>query len=190
MLLRQEPPVGEYITISVIDDKKQELDKIFASTNIKYGIELLTELGLDEPLEIYNLKDVALSDDLLAVWASLEISPNYVFNSNEREIINKTKEVVKSNIDDLSIYKYGLYVNQLAADILKIDKQKIAMMHDNLKITSRKDINITSYDIMNALNKKPGPYFKQLYEDIEIRILKGTLNNNKEEIEKYIIENY
>ena len=40
--------------------KKEELDKIFGSIHVKYGVKLLIELGLDIELEISNLRNVNL----------------------------------------------------------------------------------------------------------------------------------
>ena len=172
------------------DRKKQELDKIFASSNISYGISLIKELGLDFELGISNLNKVPLNSCLLAVWASIDFKEGYVFTSNEREIINNVREVLKAKIDIFSLYKYGLYVNQLAADILKIDKCKVTELYESLPIRSRKEIDITSKDIMDLLNKKPGSYFRDIYSDLERKILKKELNNTKKEISSYILKNY
>ena len=172
------------------DRKKQELDKIFASPNVKYGIGLIKDLGLDTELGISNIDKVPVNSCLLAVWASIEFEKGYIFNTSEKEIITKVKEVLKSGINDFSLYKYGLYVNQLAADIQGIDKAKVTEEYEQLPITSRKDIDITSNDIMKVLNKAPGPYFKEIYKDLEHKLLKRELNNNKSEISRYITLNY
>ena len=170
--------------------KKEELDKIFSSKNARYGVELLLELGLEEDLEIYNLKDIKLNSDILGIWASLSIGKGYQFTTNEKTIINNIKEVVNTSISELSLYKYGLYVNQVAADIIGIDRSLVTKTYESLPITSRKSIEISSQDIMNILNKKAGPYFRDIYNDLEIKILKGELDNNKESITQYILNNY
>jgi tRNA nucleotidyltransferase (CCA-adding enzyme) len=170
--------------------KRQELDKIFSSKNSKYGVELLLELQLDQELELYNLKDIKLNGDILGIWASLIIGDGYQFTSNEKTIIKNIKEVISTSISEVSLYKYGLYVNQVAADIIGIDRTLITRLYESLPITSRKSIEISSQDIMNILNKKAGPYFKEIYQDLEVKILKGELENNKEIIENYIIQNY
>lgn len=65
--------------------KRQELDKIFTSSNIDYGIQLLKELGLDKYLEIsLDFKKT----DLLGIWAQIN-NMNYPFTKNERNIINE-----------------------------------------------------------------------------------------------------
>ena len=69
----------------LIQRKRQELDKIFASTNSSYGVSLILNLGLDEDLELFNLDKVVLNSDLLGVWASIDFSPRYQFTANEIE---------------------------------------------------------------------------------------------------------
>lgn len=170
--------------------KKQELDKIFSSKNSKYGVDLILSLGLDKDLELYNLNEINLNNDIIGIWASLNVSDKYEFTSNEKEIIKDVKEVLNTSINNNSLYKYGLYANQIAANILNIDRSVVAQLYENLPITSRKEIEITSNDIVSILNRKPGPIFKEIYNDLESNILNKTLENKKESLEKYIIENY
>ena len=170
--------------------KKQELDKIFASTNSKYGVSLLLELGLDKDLELYNLENAVLDSDLLGVWASIDFADGYPFTSNERDLIRKIKAVVNSKIDALSLYNYGLYVNQEAATILGVDKSIVTSLYEHMPITSRKDIALTSEDIMNVLHKNGGPFFRDIYNDLTRKILNGDLNNKNEELIKYIKSKY
>lgn len=68
--------------------KRQELDKIFLSDNIDYGIQLLKELGLDEYLEI---KLDFKKTDLLGIWAQIN-NMNYPFTKNEMNIINEYRK--------------------------------------------------------------------------------------------------
>ena len=68
--------------------------------------------------------------------------------------------------------------------------EAVAKKYDMLPITSRKSIDITSNDIMTLLNRKAGPYFKDIYNDLVVKILDGKLNNNNEEIKSYLLENY
>ena len=172
--------------------KKQELDKIFLSPNARYGVDLLLELGLDEELDIYNLKDIVLCNDIIGIWASLDISEKYKqeFPSSEKDIIKDVKEVLKTGITNYTLYKYGLYTNQIAASILNVDKSLVVGIYENLPIKSRKEIDITTNDIEKLLNKEPGPYLKELYDNLVLEIINNNLNNKKEEIEKYILDNY
>lgn len=67
--------------------KRCELDKIFTSLNIDYGVNLLKELELDKYLEI-NLD--FKKTDLLGIWAQID-NINYPFTKQELQIINKYK---------------------------------------------------------------------------------------------------
>lgn len=170
--------------------KKQELDKIFSSKNSKYGIKLLLELGLSTELELYGLDKVNPNGDLISIWAALDIKDRYPFTKNEREIISSVRKVINSTIDNFSLYKYGLYINQVAADIVGIDRFLITEMYEKLPITSRKEIDITSDDIMGIIKQKEGPIFKKIYNDLENKILEGKLDNSKDKIIDYIINKY
>ena len=43
---------------------------------------------------------------------------------------------------------------------------------------------------MSLLNRKPGSYIKDIYMDIEREVLYKRLDNTKEDISKYILDNY
>ncbi len=172
--------------------KKQELDKIFIDSNARYGIDLILELGLDKELEIYNLDKIILCNDIISIWASLDLSANYKeeFSSSEKAIIKDVKEVIKTGITNMSLYKYGLYVNQIASNILGVDKSSVVGIYENLQIKSRNEIDITSNDIVELLNIKPGPIFKKIYDDLTDKIVNNKLENNKEKLKEYILNNY
>ena len=172
--------------------KKQELDKIFSSKNSKYGVELLLELKLDEDLEIYNLDRINLNNDIIGIWASLTIGNRYEqeFTKSEKEIINDVKEILKTGITNYTLYKYGLYANQIVANMQNMDKSMVVGMYENLPIKMRKEIDLSSDDIRNVLNILPGPIYKTIYNDIERKILNNEIKNNKSDIMIYIMNNY
>ena len=171
--------------------KKEELDKIFSSSNVKSGIKMLLDLGLDKELELERLKEIENTDSVISVWSILNVVDIYPFTNNEKELIHDINEVLKlDNTDPIVLYKYGLYVNSVAGAIKGIDKKKITEKYNNLTITSKEDIDITSKDIMNILDKEPGKYISDIYSDLEKEILYDRLNNNKEAISKYINSHY
>ena len=172
--------------------KKQELDKIFIDNNARYGVDLLLELGLDQELEIYNLDKIILCNDIISIWASLDLSDKYKeeFTSSEKTIIKDVKEVLKTGISNMSLYKYGLYVNQIASNILGVDKSSVVGIYEMLQIKSRNEIDITSEDIVKLLNIQPGPFFKELYDKLTEEIVNNRLENKKEKIEEFILKNY
>lgn len=173
--------------------KKEELDKIFTSPNYKNGIRYLLELGLDKELELPNLGKVLELDtnSLVGIWSVLNVEDKYPFHKNELELIRNVHEALKSNnLDPMSLFRYGLYVNSVAGEIKKQDIKAITESYNALLIKSRKDIDIDSKSIMEALHKGPGEYLKEIYDDIEREILYRRLNNKREEIICYIIEHY
>lgn len=171
--------------------KKEELDKIFASPNVKNGIGLLLELGLDKPLELERLKDIKNTDSLISVWAMLNVLDIYPFTNAEKELIEAINAVMDlDNMDSYTLYKYGLYVNSVAGAIKGVDKKDITEKYDNLPIKSKDDISISAQEIMDILKKEPGKYISDIYSDLEQKILSGNLKNTNEDLEKYIKSNY
>ena len=173
--------------------KKEELDKIFTSPNYKRGIKLLLDLGLDEDLDISNLDKVLESGtrSLIGIWSILNVADKYPFNKNELDLIKNINSVLElNNSDPLTLYKYGLYVNSVAAEIKNEDIKQITEAYDALLIKSRKDIAIESEIIMRILKRPPGRYLKEIYDDLEREILYHRLANNRNDICRYIVNNY
>lgn len=181
----------QYLRNLSYERKKQELDRIFASNNAKYGIDLLLELGLDSVLEIYNLKDIVLCNDIIGIWSSLKVSSNYSFTSNEKTIMKRINEALElDNLNPMVLYKYGLYISSIAASMKGIDRKEVIKEFEKLPITGIHDININGNQIMHLLNRDGGSYIKDIYNDLEYKILMGELKNNNSDIKKYIIQNY
>ena len=44
--------------------------------------------------------------------------------------------------------------------------------------------------ISKIINKPPGSYLKEIFNDVEKQVVLGNIENNYLAIEKYIIENY
>ena len=171
--------------------KRQELDKIFLSPKKERGIKLLVDLKVAEDLKLSNLKDITPCDDLIGIWTQLNVDNIYPFTKTEKEHMEKIRELLNLDIKDkYNIYKYGLYISTVAYQIKKEDMSILNNIYKNLPITSIKDINITANEISDILNKEPGSYIKEIYKDLEEKIINNTLENNKEIIEEYIKNNY
>ena len=171
--------------------KKEELDKIFGSSNADRGIQLLLDLGLDKYLELDNLNKVTCTSSLIGVWSILNVVDKYPFNSNEKELIANINEAfLLNNLDPMALYKYGLYVNSVAGEIKGLDIKNITESYNNLVIQSRRDLDITSNDIMKGLNKGPGSYLKDIYSSVEREVLYRRVKNEKDAIMTYIMNNY
>ena len=173
------------------DRKKDELDLIFSSPNKAYGIELLIDLKLTEHLEIPNLKKAKITPSMIVTWAQLDALDKYNFNTIEKESIRKINEVKdKDLLDNHTLYNYGLYTCTMAAELNGVDKKLLNEKYAKIPIKSRLDIAITPMEICDLLNKKAGSFLKTILSDLENQLLDGKLNNDKEELINYIIENY
>lgn len=170
--------------------KKHELDKIFASIHAKEGIEILEKLDLLEDLDLENLNKVKDYSNLIGIWAMIN-SKVYPFTKNEKELIKNINLVnKKDNLNPYILYKYGLYVNTIAGINKGIDKVKINKTYNDLPIKCRSDINISALEICSLLKKEPSSFLNTIYDDLEEKILDGTLQNDKDIIKKYILKNF
>ena len=171
------------------DRKKEELDKIFLSSNMEYGIKLIRELDLERPLEIntYNLKKTTY---LVGIWAQLD-SKNYRFNKSETETIKKVKELLKSDVlDKLNLYKYGLYISSIAAEIKGIDIDKVNKNYNDLNIKSRNEIKIDPVEICDVIKEEPSAILNDIICDLENKIIYEELENDKDKIVEYLNKVY
>lgn len=168
--------------------KKEELDKIFVSPNIQYGIKLLTDLKLLEPLEIPNLAEIVITDSIIGIWAQLE-AKNYIFTSHESKMIKEIKELTSLDVLDSNVlYKYGLYVCELAGLIKGINHSAVANEYNKLSIHSKSDIKITTPEINTIYHQESGPYLKALYDDLEDALINKMIINDNQVIKDYLIE--
>ena len=170
--------------------KKEELGKIFSSVNKERARDLLISFGIDKHLGIKNLKDIVMCDDIIGIWSQLELVVDYPMNRTEKELINNIREMLELEIDKLSVYKYGLYVSSVVGSIKGISYKKINKIYGELPIYSKKDINIKAMDIAKILNRAPGNYLSDILLDIEREIIIGNVNNEYDDIVRYIESNY
>ena len=171
--------------------KMIELNKIFANKNIKIGINLIKKLSISKQLKLYDLNKVVFVNDIIGYWVQLDKENVYEYTKQEKNNIKEIRKLIKlKRITHKELYKYGLYICSLAAQILKIDKEKIYEMNKTLPINTQKDINITSGEILEISNKDPGPWVKNLYDEITINILDNKLLNDNESLKTYIKNKY
>lgn len=168
--------------------KKQELNRILLSSNVLYGISLLKKYNLDKYLDIQISDNFVKTSDPIGMWVQLKPSEKYQFTSNEKRYIKSIDDIINSgNIDDITLYKNGNYVSLIAAQIMGIDERLIHDMYDKLPIKKISDIALKPRDIIDLLNIKDNYKIKDILNDLEGEILIGDLNNNKEDIKKYLI---
>ena len=171
--------------------KKEELDKIFSSTNSAYGIKLIKELELAESLELSNLDNLIPTTYLIGIWAQLDVLDKYSFNNTEKESINSINELMNKDILDYNnLYSYGLYISTIVGEIKGIDKKLINEKYNSLYIHNKTEIKIEAKEICELLNRRPGKFLKEIFDDLEYKLVNKLINNDKETLKQYIKENY
>ena len=169
--------------------KKEELTKIFASENKKIGVKFLKELGLLDVLELKNIDNVLLTKDLIAMWAT--ITDTYPLTKTEKNLSVTINDILKEDLsDDMVLYKYGLYPLMVACDLKKLNRKKMNARYDNLPIRDRNEINITTNEICEILGKEPDSYLKDIFNDLELKILKRKLINENSVLKEYVYNKY
>lgn len=167
--------------------KKAELDTIFSSNNVHYGIKLITDLELDKILKIKGLDGIRYTKDYLGIWAQLDYSDNYNFTKEESRNINEIRQIIKyKDINKFILYKYKLSNILIVSEILDIPSDKVMDTYNKMQIHSRRDINIPVSKIKNITSLK----ISDLYIDLENEILYNNLKNETDDILNYIKNKY
>ena len=170
--------------------KKEELLKIFSSSNKEKGRKLLIDLNLWKYLDLINLTDIVMCDDILGIWSQLDDISNYPFSNYEKQQIKIIKKLSKREIDDYDLYCYEPYLCSIAGQINGSDTSNMMKRYDNLIIKSFKDVDISPTCISTILEKEPGKYIKDIMNDVEKKIIFKEIPNIEKNIKKYIIDNY
>ncbi len=164
--------------------KKEELDKIFLSSNCYLGIELLKEYGLDKILEC-DFSKIVIVPNLEAMWAQIKCSSYYPFTKMERKRIDIIRYFLsKGRIEDIDLYYYDLDLMLIVATILGKDLKIIKERHESLSIKSRKDINV-DISFLHDISKKD---INSTFSLLEEQIISKRLKNDSKSIETYLKE--
>ena len=167
--------------------KKEELDKLFKTRKVSKFMSFIKENELEEAIGFRVPLDFKETASVIGVYAQLDLIEDFVFTKYEKEQIKEIKSLLdKKNIDKIDVYEKGLYICTIASDILSISKRELNGIYASLPIRSVKDIDITSEEICNILQITPGKELGSVIKYIEKEIIKGTLNNSKEEIIDYL----
>lgn len=171
--------------------KKEELDKIFASTNAAYGLELLKQLNLEEYLSLSNLDSVVVTTSPLGIWAQLDVLSIYPFTNSERHMIKNLEKCMKLDIlDDYVLYQNDLYICTIVGEIKNIDRAIVVAKYNELPIHHMKDLAFKPLELCNVLHMKPGPRLKKIMNDLEYNVVTRKILNKREDIIFYLKENY
>lgn len=165
--------------------KQEELKRIFESKNVEKGIHLLKEI--EAQLDLSGLDTLNPHTSYLGIWAQLTYS-NYEFSKSEQKEIEKLRTLLHEDILEPHIlYQYGHYYCSVVAEIKGISKKHIIDAYQALPIHHRDEIAISSKELEQLVPKQ---MIKTVYQDLELQILSGNLENLKVFIKKYIVKNY
>jgi tRNA nucleotidyltransferase (CCA-adding enzyme) len=165
---------------------KAEIDKILVCPNALYGLQLLKDLDYLDLIGI-SYGDIVYVSDICGMYSQLKLTKTFPFSKEERKNIEDIKKVLKhGDVDNIMMYKYGLYVSMVAGEILGIDKEIISKMYKKLPISDKKDLDITSSEICDILNIEPCKVISLVQDKIINLILRNVLKNDNLIIRNYI----
>ena len=172
--------------------KKEELNKIFLSSNSLIGINLLRKYNLDSYLGINLNKTIVNVNDLIGMWAQVDPSSNYDFSNNEKNYIIQIKRLIeKKEITNLDLFKNGNYICYIASKIINNgEEDNIEERYNKLKIKKISDIEFSINDIIHILKIKDKKSIKTIIDDLVDKILSDNLINDSDIIKKYLIDTY
>lgn len=174
---------NSYLVGTLSKDRiKQELTKILINKNFLKGLKLFDELGISSIIGL-SYGNITYTSDAAGMYAQLKIL-NLPFTNIEKGNIIKIADVISGGvINNLVLYKYGLYISLTASRVLNYSTKNVIKKYNKLPIKSRKDI-----DISGEVLKKygVGREISVIYSELEKEILNNRLKNKNSEIIKYL----
>ena len=168
--------------------RKQELDKLFKSKKITKFFKYIKQNKLEKNLGV-EFEKIKITSETIGIWSQIKTDEKYPFTKKEKQKIKQIKELIdKKNIETYDIYKKGIKITRVAAEILNFDKRKLNLIYTNLPIKGIMDIDIKSNEICEILKIKPGKKLGNILKLLEYKIITGELKNEKEEIKKKLTE--
>lgn len=186
-IIKAIPLTRDGLDILSLERIKTELDKMFISSNYLKGIKLLKEFELDKILSLYNLDKVGAGLDLIGIWAIIN-NPKYIKRSSEKRIIKEINDAVCEDLmDPFILFKHGGYVSVVAGVLNGVDKREMVKRYNDLPIKFKYEMALDGREIEYI--KKIAKNEISKYQDILLKaILTNKVNNNKEELTKYLEE--
>lgn len=169
--------------------KKEEINKMLISKNVITGFEFLRQIQILELLEI-DYKNLKYIEDINGMYAQLLLPDDFPLTKEEKDNIEAIKTIIEyRRIDYGILFKYDLYLSLVAGEILGISKKDINKIYASMPIKNAKELAIDGDEIQEILNIKPSKLIKEINEYLILLILNGRLNNEKEILKQYILEN-
>lgn len=163
---------------------KQELSKILSSPYYKKGLNFLKENHFDILLGI-SYQEVVYTKETLGMWAQIKFLKEFPFTKKEKENIVKIQEILKiKKISKEVLYQYGLSLSLIAGEILQVEKKTIVDLYNEMPIHSKKDLQIDFSEIQHYF--PDSSKIKEIEKQLIQEVLKGALQNTKEELQTYL----
>lgn len=162
--------------------KRKELDLIF-STDPEKGRSLLIEHQLLDCLELTKLKEVTLCSEPICIWYQLDVENKYPFTRKEKKIFSVFRKYEGKEIDVDTLYRFDRFTLSCLAELHAIPKDQVFKQKQSLPIQTRKDIQITSQELLQYV---PSHMLSRVYEALEHAILERQIKNNHQEIIEWV----
>lgn len=189
----------EYVSIERIIT---EFKKLFEGMGNKKSFELLLKSGINIYIPFFkyvkNYNDFSKYTFCQIMYYLIFFNKIPISELKKLKLSNKELSKVKEydliysyfNLNtpiEKILYQYSL------EDVLFISRlfnfmEDRKILNTKINIRSFNDVNITSKEIIELVNKTPGPWIKDIIKKIENNILLGRLKNDNKEIIKFIKE--
>lgn len=203
----------KYISVERI---VQELKKLYSGVNVSHAksllihSEMLKFIPYFNKLNIDDIKKTNVHSLINEIIIQQILNENNHFE-NELKLSNDEKSNIKNSLsfyNDLGENESPIILayNYSEHDILNLkniinennflDQQYLNQIDDillekkQLMIRSKKDLAVNGNDLMKTLNRRGGPWLKELISEIERNVLFNKLDNNYESIIEWVKDEY
>ncbi|MBZ5202254.1 CCA tRNA nucleotidyltransferase [Planomicrobium chinense] len=201
--LRSIQQQAEGIRSIAVERLKNEIDKIMVQGHTARSMGYLQKSGLSRKLPAGALfeTDWSLYEPtglpaggwaymLYREKAEFQDIHAYKFSNEERKLIEQSlKAAGLAEWDDWTYYQFSAEQLEIAA-MLAGKKVDIASRKAALSIGTKSDIAANGADLMEWSGKKQGPWLKKWIEALEQNIVFGKLENDKESIKDWFLNEY
>ena len=162
----------------VIEDMNGRVDAIIDGGRCDVGVESTVIILKDNSAEI-------LRPGLITYEELREVIPNVTVNEAVKNQCTSSKPASPG-------MKYRHYAPKTHCKLVysSNNKKLVNERYKSLYIHNKTDIKIEAKEICELLNKKPGKFLKEIFHDLEYKLVNKLLENEKEVLKKYIVENY
>lgn len=203
----------KYISVERI---VQELKKLYSGVNVTHAksllihSEILKFIPYYKKLNIEDIKKTNVHSLINEIIIQQILNENNHFK-NELKLSNDEKNNIKNSLsfyNDLGenespiilAYNYNEHIILNLKNIIRdnnfLNQQYLNQIDDillekkRLMIKSKKELAVNGNDLMKALNRRGGPWLKELLSEIERNVLYSKLDNNYESIIEWVKDEY